>query len=137
VDRDEHVTEVRSWGEGTCQDCGLPFPRRHHYERRCPFCYKLDKSYNVLWGDQAFLWAQEQVLALQLELRDTQKKLEEASGKHKPKPPPSGLKGDLLRQVIALCHPDKHGNSERATKVTQALLKLRVAQPKKKRRRKT
>jgi hypothetical protein len=31
----------------------------------------------------------------------------------------------LVKDLIALCHPDKHGGSVRATRVTQELLKVR------------
>lgn len=31
----------------------------------------------------------------------------------------------LLRKLLQLCHPDRHGNSELATAVTQQLLKMR------------
>jgi len=145
-DRDEHVSEVRAWEEGTCQECGFLFPRRNHYEQRCPLCFKLHKGYNVLWGDQAFLWAQDRLLELQMQLRDAKKELaaEAKKAKTAKAAPPAdpglaGLKGGLLRQVIILCHPDKHGDSERATKVTQELLRLRSAPrraPKKRTRRK-
>jgi len=35
------------------------------------------------------------------------------------------LPADFLRDLIFLVHPDKHANSEKATKATQRLLELR------------
>lgn len=32
---------------------------------------------------------------------------------------------DLMRDMLFLCHPDKHGNSEKSTRVTQWLLSQR------------
>ena len=40
-----------------------------------------------------------------------------------PATPP--IEPGMLRRLIQLCHPDKHGNSEAATLATQWLLKLR------------
>ena len=73
--RDEHVSEVRAWEEATCLDCGFPFPRRHTWEDRCLICFKLNKDYNILQGDMTFLWAQERVLALQMELGTARREL--------------------------------------------------------------
>lgn len=35
------------------------------------------------------------------------------------------LTKDDIKRLIALCHPDKHNNSEMATKMTQKLLEIR------------
>jgi len=43
----------------------------------------------------------------------------------KPDPTPAKLPADFLRDLIFLVHPDKHANSEKATKATQRLLELR------------
>jgi hypothetical protein len=45
---------------------------------------------------------------------------------------PSSLSPKLLRDLILLCHPDKHQGSERATKVTSYLLNLRIPQKREK-----
>lgn len=130
MSRDEHRSAISTWEGGACIDCGLLFPRRNHYEQRCALCYKVDKGYNVLWGDLAFLWAQEEMAELRLQLRDARRELKNAQAAKPPPAPaeaaPAGLKGGLLRNAIILCHPDKHGDSEAATKVTQQLLRLRA-----------
>ncbi len=128
MNREDHLSEVNGWREGTCIECGHPFPQRGGYEQRCPLCYKVEKGYKVLWGDQAFLWAQTEILELRM-------KLEEAKASAPVQKAETGLKGNLLRRVISLCHPDKHGNSERATEVTQELLTLRGAEQPKRRKR--
>jgi len=123
--REKHRQEVDGWEEGTCSDCGCPFPCRQEYERQCPICYKTARDYKLLWGDQAFLWAQEALQETRLALRDAQKELLDLRRKGKAPDVPKGLRGDLLRRVIALCHPDLHKNSKKATHVTQELLLLR------------
>ena len=67
--RADHIAEVSGWPEGTCRDCDAPFPKRNGYERQCPICYKEGRSYKVLWGDQAFLWAQGQIVQLRHQRR--------------------------------------------------------------------
>jgi hypothetical protein len=44
-----------------------------------------------------------------------------------PTPPPDGLRPELLRDAIQLCHPDRHPpeRSEIANRVTAALISLR------------
>lgn len=38
---------------------------------------------------------------------------------------PAGIEPDMLRRLVQLCHPDRHGNSEAATTATRFLLALR------------
>ena len=37
----------------------------------------------------------------------------------------AGIPADMLRRLIQLCHPDKHGGSAASTKATEYLLSLR------------
>jgi hypothetical protein len=62
------------------------------------------------------------------------KRAEETSYQQKAPPPPPQIKivyrdrpipKDILDRLIRLCHPDKHDNSEMATKITQWLLEQR------------
>lgn len=39
--------------------------------------------------------------------------------------PPPAIPEDMLKKMIFLCHPDKHGNSETAGEVTRWLLEQR------------
>jgi hypothetical protein len=38
---------------------------------------------------------------------------------------PAGIEPDMLRRLVQLCHPDRHGNSEAANTATRWLLALR------------
>lgn len=40
-------------------------------------------------------------------------------------PPEPEFETDLLKRLLHLCHPDKHGGSKMATEVTAKLLKMR------------
>jgi hypothetical protein len=135
MSREDHLTEVAEWEEAVCDSCGSPFPKRSHYERRCLVCYKADRDYNVLAGDKAFLWAQVRIDDLRTQLQNARSELE-ANTRGNSEQPQDGLKGDLLRQLISLCHPDHHGGSKKATDVTKKLLAIRAATRRSKRSRK-
>ena len=135
--REEHLSEVADWEEAICQTCGSPFPKRSHYERNCLVCYKAERDYNVLAGDKAFLWAQVQLSDLRCQLSEAQQALAAEKTNPKTAGPPEGLRGDLLRQVISLCHPDRHNGSKKATEVTKKLLQLRAKQKARTRRTRT
>lgn len=40
--------------------------------------------------------------------------------------PPEPIEPDMLRRLIQLCHPDRHGNSEASNKATGFLLALKA-----------
>jgi len=42
-----------------------------------------------------------------------------------PPPPVPAIPDDMLRRLLHLCHPDKHGNSTTATEAMQWLLRYR------------
>lgn len=120
--RKQHVDTVGEWEERCCDTCGLSFPRRSSFGRKCLVCYKADKDYKLLWGDQAFLWAQLELArtrSLNAQLVDiaTALKARQAST--------GGIDLKLVSELIFLCHPDKHKNSDKATEATKALLSLR------------
>ncbi len=123
MSREEKKEEVGGWSDASCADCSRPFPQRHSYERRCPVCYKIDKGYNLLWGDLAFLWAQEA-------LHEAQEKLPAP----KEEQVQERFRGKALTKLIFLCHPDKHGGkaAKVAEEVTKKLLAIRVEQRSKK-----
>jgi hypothetical protein len=120
--REDEVDKVGEWEERCCDSCGLPFPRRSSYGRRCLICYKTEKDYKVLWGDQAFLWAQLELArtrSLNARLVDLATELKEQ------RPSTGGLDPKTVNDLIFLCHPDKHKDSTKATEATKALLALR------------
>lgn len=121
MSREQMRAEVASWTAATCQECGNTFPQRKDYEVLCPICFKLDKDYKLLWGDQALFWMQERMQALQAELKQTEKALAQATVVKGPAPFGEGT----LKKLILLCHPDRHDNSPLSNEVTQLLLSMR------------
>jgi hypothetical protein len=124
--REEQKELVAGWAESLCMQCGGAFPQRGGYETLCPVCYKGSKSYKLLWGDQAFLWLQGKLetetqkrVEAEHELQRAKEVLEEE------RKDGFSLQGKLLRALIALCHPDRHNNSKKATAVTRRLLRMR------------
>lgn len=118
MSREDYQKEVDGWKERECQECGLPFPSRANYERMCPICFKADRDYKVLWGDLAFLWAQEELGKARAQVRQARSSANQPSS-------PLLLDETLIGHLIFLCHPDKHNNNEKATAATQALLAMR------------
>jgi hypothetical protein len=61
-------------------------------------------------------------------LRQQVDALQRALAARSPPPPPGALAAHLT-DLITLCHPDRHDNSERATRVTRWLLEERARHP--------
>lgn len=84
----------------TCAKCGEPFYRDAAWKRVCFRCYRGNNSSGY-------------------QRRDPPPR----------EPPPSEDGGvippHVLRALIQLCHPDKHGGSDTANRVTQWLLQQR------------
>ena len=113
-----------------CRDCG------HHFERpdneawrvRCTPCFKVFKraesaAADSYWPDRA---AAAESMAATLKKRVAT--LEGVIGDLMNKPKSGGLDRELAEQLprlLLVCHPDKHGNSQAATKATQWLLEVR------------
>ena len=129
---------MSEWVEQTCTSCGLLYPQRKHYEKQCPICFKLNKGYDLLWSDMTFLWAQQKIVSLQADIYlrkkayvETEKKLLQAQAKVQKleedvkRVEPETLDKATVKDLIFLCHPDKHAGSELATEVTRTLLSMR------------
>lgn len=132
--KDPTEDEVLEWESAKCKDCGFSFPKSEAWASRCIGCFKKSKGYNRVIADNSFLWAQHEMRRLEQRLKEAQQELAAVRGAgSRPGPAPSpapsadSLPDDLLQDIVRLCHPDLHGNSERATKTTQALLTLRAA----------
>ncbi len=82
----------------TCTKCGLPFPATEDWQTTCLLCWKASKGYDENKTDSALRSMMEHAGALNGHLAD----------------------------IINLCHPDRHQNSERSNKVTQWLLMQRL-----------
>ncbi len=78
-------------------------------------------------GDLNFLWAQTELERIQKALAEANQALAQR------KAAPSSdvdIDPETLKNLIKLCHPDKHDNSETATRATQFLLEIRDKQRK-------
>ena len=100
----------------TCQSCGREFEREpdETWKRLCWTCWRARKDQEL--GDTRYRDGFAAGLAEGL-------RRNEARG-----PPGGGVDRDLqehLTSLLQLCHPDRHGNSESATRATQWLLELR------------
>lgn len=125
----------------TCCDCGTRFFREaaEHWKTRCIPCFKASKGKQES-GGLATYWEKrareldsennelaDAYSALEAEterLRETVCKLQQ----QKPSSSPQWLIAEFreqIRRLLLCCHPDKHGNSEAATKATQFLLRVR------------
>jgi hypothetical protein len=130
---DSAEIEVKEWPSALCRDCGRPFPQTEAWSRRCFVCYKQERSYDLLKGDKYFLWAQVELQKHEKEMSSLQGRYQELRRKDKerarvasPKQMPE-LSETLIRNLIQLCHPDRHNNNPKATAATRALLALRAA----------
>jgi hypothetical protein len=87
-----------------CTDCGKEFfvVPSEHWKRVCRFCYRGEMDARI------------QVKTLERTI-DSLRRLGS----------PSSLDRHRLRQLLQLCHPDKHDGSKTATEITQWLLSQR------------
>jgi len=141
--------EVAEWPIVNCETCARPFGQEAPYMRSCTVCFKEANGYKILKGDLAVARLQlaleeerqtkgnphideelydslrrentslkETVQRLQSDLRAAQRSRRSVGGRS-PVPP------ERVLQLIKLCHPDRHQNSELSTEVTKWLLELR------------
>lgn len=98
----------------TCIGCGAKFYAERSGFRTCPRCWcaanpaKVGRVAAGLLGMLSL--AEEQTQALAAKLASLQKERGEA-----------GIDPDLLKRLLQLTHPDRHGNSVLATKTFQDL----------------
>lgn len=99
-----------------CQDCGETFyvAQDERWKRVCRFCYRKEMD------------ARTRVAGLQrtVELLRAQT-IELANELHQMKTRGPSLDAPRIRQLVQLCHPDKHNGSKTAMKITQWLLDVR------------
>ena len=99
-----------------CADCGHDFPQYAEWQTRCYRCYRLHKDKHrrkrgekveVEWGNPfagnpSFLPVEE-----------TRQQNKDAVW----------LRANV-KELLHLCHPDKHGGSEQSNKITRELIKI-------------
>ena len=113
-----------------CKDCGNTFerPENEAWRVRCTPCFKVFKraesaAADSYWPDRAA--AAESMAAT---LKNRVATLEGVIGDLMNKPKSGYLEDEIREQLprlLLVCHPDKHGNSQAATKATQWLLEVR------------
>lgn len=131
-----------------CTSCCLSFVAQDDAEMTCIPCVKIDSDQELSPIDEAhMLLAQhiqdilstkesdagvealnKKISKLEVSLSRAQKKvvrLEKRLSKTVDPKKAQPLNAELLKNIIFLCHPDKHANSEIATSVTQQIIKLR------------
>jgi hypothetical protein len=113
-----------------CKDCGLHFERAadEAWKVRCIPCFKKSKRAELLsadsyWIDRATA-AESLAETLQRKVAHLEITVSNLVGQSLRQPPPSRL--DLVlaehwRALVQLVHPDKHGGSQGATRLTQWL----------------
>lgn len=105
-----------------CHACRLPFVAAESWERQCFPCWKKQKDYKLTKADVALQRTSAALGPILAELEELKAKkkntaLSSTVIKEDGAPP--------IKQLLLLCHPDKHGNSKAATEVTQWLLSVR------------
>lgn len=103
----------------TCHDCGSPYRTTYVRSTLCPRCWAEQNGVTgKLVCNLIF-----QIEELESDLAD-ERVQREWERQHRP----SALEGDLLKKVLMLAHPDKHGGSPLATKVFQQLQTMKERQ---------
>jgi len=100
-----------------CAKCGQPHVSDKEWKNTCFPCWKSQKGYAPTTGDEAYMALQEAYAELE----------GQKPSPPPPPPPPRGaaLSQETIRDLIVLCHPDKHKDSPRATRITQWLIDQR------------
>lgn len=112
----------------TCDLCGQHFERQpsEGWKRKCQPCWQAGKrgapaGARRIGGKSEVDHLREQIECLRAELSIARM----AAGIARMNASPAALPADMLRRLLHLCHPDKHGNSRAATTATQWLLEQR------------
>jgi len=107
--------------ESICTDCGSRFYRQpdETWKRRCLPCWKASKATArpTDLDDEYLQWFQRGF--------DAGRQFAEADVRREPIP----FDQNRLRQLLQLCHPDKHGGSDLAQRVTQWLNEVKRRVP--------
>ena len=100
-----------------CQDCGELFyvTSEERWKRVCRFCYRREMD-----ARKHVPLLEREIARLRQEIAELTYKLNFKAGKTK-----VDLDAARLRQLLQLCHPDKHKGSKTATVITQWLLDAR------------
>jgi hypothetical protein len=121
-----------------CKDCGLHFERAadEAWKVRCIPCFKKSKRAESLpadsyWPDRATA-AESLAATLQSKVAHLEITVSNLIGQSLRQPPPSRIDRELAehwRALVQLVHPDKHGGSPGATRLTQWLNEIKGRLP--------
>jgi len=117
-----------------CQECGTVFYREDDadWKVRCIPCYRKSKRAEPVaktvvvdnyWAERAAV-AESKAAVLQLKVLHLESQVNNLIGQSLRQPPPSRIDRELAehwRSLVQLVHPDRHGGSQGATKMTQWL----------------
>lgn len=105
----------------TCTNCGSSFTRKsdEDWKRLCFRCWQKSKATTPTFGESANQLRHELYIALE-EAAHLRRMLMQAERR-------SAIPPDMLKRLLSLAHPDKHGGSRIATEATQWLLAQREA----------
>ena len=111
----------------TCEACGDPFTRApgECWKRLCLTCWKASPAAKKAARDKLAQLTAElaEVRAERDRLRLRVLKLELDGQRAKPE----NIPPEMLRRLVRLCHPDRHGGSEAANEATAWLLAQRTS----------
>lgn len=108
-----------------CQRCGTTFWREPHetWKRLCLDCWKESKTQATYTCSGDRYSGIDQRLRQELaEWRSRAIRAEHSLASHVC--PPAALDLPTLKRIRALCHPDRHGNSQAANEVSQVINEL-------------
>ena len=120
-----------------CRDCGTHFERREDetWKVRCIGCFKKSKraqsAADNYWIDRATA-AESKAAALESQVEQQAETILHLVGQRMRQPAAGGLERELAenwRALVQLAHPDKHGGSAGATRVSQWLNGLKGRLP--------
>jgi hypothetical protein len=102
----------------SCTECGNYFHAEYQWAKLCKPCYVASKKNELQeWMNRAFMAE----AALRRQWQSTAQAPASA-------PASAAMDPHFIRQLLQLCHPDKHAGSVLANEVTQSLLKMRKTQ---------
>lgn len=111
----------------TCESCGDTFTRAHgeSWKRLCLPCWKASPAARKAAPDRLAQLtaelAEARAESARLRLRVLALELDAQRAK------PEGIPPEMLRRLVRLCHPDRHGSSKAANEATAWLLEQRKA----------
>lgn len=116
----------------TCRDCGAWFDPPAHYPgaTRCLPCWRTRETKRATAEHDAAQW-RAAALAARADADGLREQVDalrhEVAALRREVTAPRGIEPDMLRLLIHLAHPDKHGGSPAATRATAWLLQWRKA----------